>query len=319
MPMRCRAISSKDERAMRRVSTAVLIFLGMSLAAQAQVQAVNLITPRLFGHFVGDVLKDEVDLRVGDGVELVSASVPQPGSLDQCSNFRAAASRRKAITARRSTGSFSPIRHSIGARCPAIGRARALRYRSSPAIISIPWKCRPGRSVFRRCAKCCRPRKPPAEQYMQPYVPPPVYDVRRESVLAFSLLAATLAALVLLAHHLAWWPFGARARRPFTEASRTIRNCLRMQKPDRPIARRSSLSTVPSIRRPAGAVFSEDVPAFLAQHPAFARMQDQFMRFFASSQSIFFSDKPAAGIGAFSPAELNQFSNQLAAAERAAS
>ncbi len=76
MPMRCRAISSKYERVMRRALTAVLVFLGASLAAQAQVQSVMLKTPRLFGHFVGDVLHDEVDVRVDNGVELALASVP---------------------------------------------------------------------------------------------------------------------------------------------------------------------------------------------------------------------------------------------------
>src|SRR5580692_11711676 len=83
MPMRCRAISLQYERVMRRALTAVLVFLGASFAAQAQVQSVKLITPRLFGHFVGDVLEDEVDVRVDDGVELTPASVPQPGPINQ--------------------------------------------------------------------------------------------------------------------------------------------------------------------------------------------------------------------------------------------
>ncbi len=83
MLMRFRAIFSKYEGAMRRASIAVLAFLAASLAAQAQVQSVQLITPRLFGHFIGDILKVEVDVRVDDGVELVPASLPQPGSLNQ--------------------------------------------------------------------------------------------------------------------------------------------------------------------------------------------------------------------------------------------
>ncbi|HEY0146717.1 MAG TPA: nonribosomal peptide synthetase MxaA [Methylovirgula sp.] len=319
MPMRCRAISSKYERIMRRALTAILIFLGASLAAQAQVQSVKLVTPRLFGHFVGDVLEDEVDVRVDDGVELAPASVPQPGPLNQwleLSSSRVETQSDQGATLYRLYFAYQTFYPALDARQLDVP-GFTLSFKSGDHIYpaQVPaWSF--GISPLREILP---PAKASGGQYMQPDAPPPYYNLQRESYLAFGLLVATLIALALLAYHLAWWPFGARAHRPFTEASRTIRKLFAGAEAGS--AYRQALVVLHrAVDSTAGrAIFSEDVPAFLAQHPAFARLGEQFRRFFASSQSVFFSDKPAAGIGAFSAAELRQFSDQLAATERSAS
>ncbi len=283
MPMRFRAISSKDERAMRRVSTAILIFLGATFAAQAQVQPVELITPRLFGHFVGDMLRDEVDVRVDDGVELVAASVPQPGSLNQwleLSSSRVETESDHGTTLYRFFFAYQTFYPALDARQLDVP-GFTLSFKSGDHIYPAPvpaWSF--GISPLREVLP---PAKASGGQYMQPYVPPPVYNIRQERALAFGFLVATLAALVLLAYHLAWWPFGARAHRPFTEASRTIRKLLAGA--DAGPAYREALVVLHRAvdSTAGGAVFSEDVPAFLAQHPAFARMQDDFSGRVASS------------------------------------
>jgi mxaA protein len=304
---------------MRRASAAILIFLGASLGAQAQVQSVQLITPRLFGHFVGDVLEDEVDVRVDDGVELVPASVPQPAPINQwleLSNSRVEKASDHGATLYRLFFAYQTFYPALDARqldVPGI----ALSFKSGDHVYpaQVPgWSF--GISPLREILP---PAKASGGQYMQPDVLPPYYNVRRDGYFAFGLLIATLLALTFLAYHLAWWPFGARAHRPFTEASRAIRKLL--AEAEAGSAYRDALVVLHrAVDSTAGrAVFFEDVPAFLAQHPAFARLSDQFTRFFASSQSVFFNGKPAAGIGAFSPAELRQFSDQLAATERSAS
>lgn len=319
MPMRCRAIFSKYERVMWRVSTAILIFLGASLAAQAQVQSVNLITPRLFGHFVGDVLEDEVDVRVDNGVELVSASVPQPGPLNQwleLSKSRVDTASDRGATLYRLFFNYQTFYPALDARqleIPGI----SLSFKSGDHIypVQVPaWSF--GISPLREILP---PAKASGGQYMQPDVLPSYYDVRHDIHLALGLLVATLVSLAFLAYHLAWCPFGTRAHRPFTAASRTIRKLLAGS--ETAAAYRESLVVLHrAVDSTAGhAVFSEDVPAFLDEHPSFARLKEQFTRFFASSQNVFFSNKPAAGVGAFSPTELRQFSDQLAATERSTS
>jgi mxaA protein len=124
-------------------------------------------------------------------------------------------------------------------------------------------------------------------------------------------------ALALLAYHLAWWPFAARAHRPFTEAARAIRK--ELEGGDAGGYRDALVTLHRAVDSTAGrAVFPEDLSSFLAQHPAFARLRDDFTRFFASSQSLFFSDNPPAALAALSTVELRRFSDALAAAERAA-
>jgi mxaA protein len=319
MPMRCRAISLEYERVMRRALTAVLVFLCASFAAQAQVQSVKLITPRLFGHFVGDVLEDEVDVRVDDGVELTPASVPQPGPINQwleLSSSRVETESDHDATLYRLFFAYQTFYPALDARQLDVP-GFTLSFKSGDHIYpaQVPaWSF--GISPLREILP---PAKASGGAYMQPDAPPLYYNLRRDSYLAFGLFAATLIAQALFAYHLAWWPFGARAHRPFTEASRTIRKLLASAEAGS--AYREALVVLHrAVDSTAGrAVFSEDVPAFLSQHPSFARLSDQFTRFFASSQSVFFSGKPAAGIGAFSPAELRQFSDQLAATERSAS
>ncbi len=163
------------------------------------------------------------------------------------------------------------------------------------------------------------PAKASGDQYMQPDILPPFYDVRRDAVIAFALLAVSLAASILLAYHLAWWPFRARPHRPFTEAARAIRKLPKGAEAE-PAYREAFVILHRAVDATAGhAVFSEDVPAFLAQHPAFARLKDEFARFFASSQKAFFGENPADAIAAFGTAELRRFADQLSATERSVS
>ncbi len=319
MPMRFPGICWRSERIMRKIAFALLVLLGSSLAAQAQVRSVELLTPRLFGHFIGDVLRDEVDVRVDDGVELVAASVPQPGPLNQwleLTSSRFEVARDDGAKLYRFYFAYQTFYPALDARQLEVP-GFTLSFQSGDHLYpaQVPgWSF--GISPLREILP---PAKASGGQYMQPDALPRLYDLRRDSLVAFALLAAALAALVLLAYHLAWWPFGARASRPFTEAARRIRRSLAAPEPGR--AYREALVILHrAVDATAGhAVFSEDLPAFLSQHPTFARLSEEFTRFFAGSQSAFFGENQTAAIAAFSPAELRKFSDQLAAAERSAS
>ncbi len=319
MPMRFRVIFSKYEGAMRRASIAVLAFLATSLAAQAQVQSVQLITPRLFGHFIGDILKIEVDVRVDNGVELEPASLPQPGPLNQwleLSSSRVESGSDHGSTLYRFYFSYQTFYPALDARQLDVP-GFTLSFKSGDQIYpaQVPtWSF--GISPLREIL-------PPAREsggaYMQPSVPPAFYDTRRDAWRALGLAGTSLLALLLLAYHLAWWPFAARAHRPFAQAVRVIRKDLANDD-----ARRGYRDAIIALHRAvdqtAGhAVLPEDMPGFFAKHPAFARMQEQFTRFFASSQSLFFGDNLVAALAAFSSVDLRRFSDELAAAERSAS
>jgi mxaA protein len=319
MPMRCRAISSIYEHVMRTALVAFFVLLAMSAATKAQVQSVKLLTPRLFGYFVGDVLEDEVDIRVDKGTELVPASVPQRGSLNAWIELVGSSVETDEVDGARlyrlylAYQNFYPAIDARQLEIPGF----TLSFKSGEQIYSAQvraWSF--GISPLREVLP---PARASGAEYMQPDVLPPFYNARRDAYIAFALLAAALATLTLLAYHLAWWPFGARRHRPFTEAARSIRKLLKGNEAE-PAYREAFVILHRAVDATAGhAVFSEDVRSFLAQHPAFARLRDEFTRFFASSQQAFFGESPADAIAAFSPAELRRFSDQLAAAERSVS
>ena len=228
MPMRCRAISLKYECAMRFVFIALLVFsLGMSVEAEAQVQSVELLTPRLFGYFVGDVLEDEVVVRVDKGTELVPASVPQRGSLNAWLELVYSSVETEEVGSAKiyrlylAYQNFYPAIDARQLEVPGFTLSFKSGDRIYPAQVPA-WSF--GISPLREVLP---PAKASGDQYMQPDILPPFYDVRRDATIAFVMLAISLAALILLAYHFAWWPFGARPHRPFTEAARRIRKLLK--------------------------------------------------------------------------------------------
>ena len=319
MPMRCRAISSKCELIIWATLVAALAFFGTPGAAAAQVQSVKLVPPRLFGYFIGDVLQDEVDVRVDKGTELVPASVPQRGSLNIWLELVGSRFERvddHGADLYRFHFAYQTFYPAIDAR-PLEVPGFTLSFKSGDRILSaaVPaWSF--GISPLREVLP---PAKESGGQYMRPDISPPHYHIRRLAYVAGGLVAATVAALAWLAYHLAWWPFGARKQRPFTEAARAIRKLPRGREGE-PAYREALVILHRAVDATAGhAVFSEDVPAFIAKHPAFARLRGEFQRFFASSQAAFFGSRPADAMAGLSPAELRRLSDELAATERSVS
>jgi mxaA protein len=319
MPTRCRTICSKHKLAMLGGVVAALTFLGMPSSAEAQVQSVKLVTPRLFGYFVGDVVQAVVEVRVDKGTEFVPASLPQRGSLNQWlglvrSNVEKVDERKADLYRFRfAYQNFYPALDVRPLEVPAF----ALSFKSgdrnySADVPAWSFTIAPLREVLPAA-------KESGADYMQPDVLPAYYDARRDAYITLGLFAAALAALALLAYHLAWWPFRARKHRPFTEAARTVSKLLKKTEDVGPAYREALVILHRAVDATAGhAVFSQDVPVFVAQHPAFGPLKDKLQRFFASSQNVFFGDRSADAIAGLSPAELRRFGYELAAAERSA-
>jgi mxaA protein len=118
---------------------------------------------------------------------------------------------------------------------------------------------------------------------------------RAQTLLALSA-SGLLLGIALLAYYNAWWPFRARAARPFTAAARAIR--LRAAQGAGPESYRASLIELHrAFDASAGRrVLAEDVPEFLARHEVFRPLGEDIARFFASSRQAFFgSDTKGAG------------------------
>lgn len=301
---------------MRWVFVALMLFVGAA-TAHAQIHSVKLVTPRLFGYFVGDVLHSEVDIAVDPGTELVAASVPAPGPLSSWidlvgSRFEKASA--DGATLYRFYFDYQNFYPSLDSRYLDIpGFPITFTAGDKTFTAQVPqWSF-----LIASLREVLPEARASGADYMQPDVDPPRFDLNRDRTAFFAFLAVSLAALVLLAYHLAWWPFGARAKRPFTDAARRVRKLLNARAADR--GYRDALLTLHrAVDATAGhAVFAEDLPKFLGEAPAFSGLQGEFDLFFRSSRQAFFSDNLAAATADFSPDELRRFCDRLAVAERA--
>jgi mxaA protein len=319
MPTRCRAISSKYERQMRKGVIAALILSGAAQTCAAQVRSVDVMKPRLFGYFVGDVLHDEIDVDVEQGTDLQEASVPQAGPLNawlELSDSRFDTTSDHGTRRYRIHLSYQTFYPAIDVRQIEVP-GFSLSFRAGDRIypVAVPaWSfgISPLREVLPEA-------KESGAAYMQPDVAPRIYDIGRTAAYGGGCLLASLIAVALLAYHFAWWPFGARARRPFTEAARHVRRLL--ARDGAQLAYREALIAIHrAVDLTAGrTILAEDMPEFLDRHPAFARLREEFAAFFASSQIAFFNDKTGVAARILDPDDLCRFSAALAVAERAVS
>jgi mxaA protein len=304
--------------AVRCLIVAFMIFADVAAAA-AQVRSVKLVTPRLFGYFVGDRIPIEVDVVVDKNADLVPASLPQPGPLNAWLEIigsrveeESAAGDGKLYRVYVDYQNFYPALDSRSLDVPGF----ALSFTSGGKTLTAD---APGWSFL---ISPLREVQPPAKaagaDYMQPDARPRRISLYRYSVAALGLVACCLAAFALLAYHLAWWPFTARPRRPFTTAARRIRQLLDTRSGG--AGYRDALLTLHrAIDATAGhAVFAEDLPEFLDHLPAFSPLKEDFDLFFRSSRQVFFSNKTDAAAAGFGPGKLGRFSDQLASVERMA-
>ena len=254
---------------MRCLIIALMTLAGVA-GADAQVQSVKLFTPRLFGYFVGDRIPVEVDIVVAKDVDLVPSSLPQPGPLnswleviDSRVEEEGVPENGKLYRVYVDYQNFYPALDSRSLDVPGF----TLSFTSGGKTLSADV---PGWSfLISPLREVQPPPKPSGVDYMQHDARPRRTSLYRSSVAALGLFACCLAALALLAYHLAWWPFTARPRRPFTSAARRIHQLLDTRSGGK--GYRDALLTLHrAIDATAGhAVFAEDLPEFLDHAPAF--------------------------------------------------
>jgi len=303
---------------MRWLIVAFMIFAGVTVA-DAQVRSVKLVTPRLFGYFVGDRIPIEVDVVVDKDVDFVPASLPQPGPLNSWLEIVGSRIEEEAAPANGKLyrifvdyQNFYPALDSRSLDVPSF----ALSFTSAGKTVTadVPsWSF-----LISPLREVQPPPKASGADYMQPDVRPRRISPYRSFIAALGLLICCVAAFALLAYHLAWWPFTARPRRPFTTAARRIRQLLDARR-DNAGYRDALLTLHRAIDATAGhAVFAEDLPEFLDHAPAFSPLKQDFDLFFRSSRRAFFADNPEAAAADFGPSKLSRFSDRLASVERMA-
>ncbi len=293
-----------------------LALLAGAAAAQAQVRSVTLLTPRLFGYFVGDVLHTEVDVVVDKGVDLLPASVPQPGPLNAWLELIGSRVEEDSVNGEKLYRLYFDYQNFYPAldsrRLDVPGFTLSFTSGGQPVSEQVP----PWSFLISPLREVQPAAKASGADYMQPDEIPQNIDLHRERLATFSFLAACLAASGLLIYHLAWWPFTVRPGRPFTDAARRIRTLLGPGQKESGY-REALLALHRAIDTTAGhSVFAEDLQDFLDRAPEFSRLKNEFNLFFSSSRQAFFGDDVARARAEFGADALVAFSNRLASAER---
>jgi mxaA protein len=280
---------------------AAALFFQCQVQDQVHAQAIldNEVTdPRTFGYVVGDKVRREVLLTLNVGYRLDEASLPEAGRLDRWLEIAAPEMQiesasdgrryRIVLTYQLFNAPQAPETVTIpqqnlriiDARVAGDGHALttlvpALRITVAPLTSAV--------SVDRLHGAALQPDRWPA--------PLPVQA--RQSRLAWTV-TALLVVLSFAAWRRGWMSFAARANLPFAQAVRELK-----QLPGAagtPARDAAGLKIVhEALNRTAGrAVFAHNLDDFLAAHPEFAGLREQFDRLFLASSAVFFASGPAA-------------------------
>lgn len=304
---------------MRRLALALALLCAAG-PVPAQVRSVEVRTARPFGYFLGDLVRAQVDIVVEDGFALQAASLPVPGPLAYWLDLR-----------------------DVSVEEARVGDARRVRlnltYQNFYAALDTRPLAIPGfpltfttdgdRGVTTTTAQVppwsfgiapLREVQPPPQEnpadYMRPDAPVPRLDTGPARLAAAQLAGLGFVALAMLAHDRAWWPFRTRRRRPFAAALRRLR---RHPGPAEAAYREALLALHRGLDETAGRrVLADDLPVFLARHPAYGTEESRLARAFEASRLTFFGDGPDAARRRCPIGEVEATLRHLAAAERAA-
>ncbi|GEP10331.1 nonribosomal peptide synthetase MxaA [Methylobacterium gnaphalii] len=307
---------------MRRLILLLFALFALTGPAWAQVRSVEVRAPRPFGYFVGDLVRVQVDIKVDPGFSVQAASLPQPGSVTYWLELRSITvdETRQADTARiRLNLVYQSFYAALDARALEIpGFALTVASNGQSGITTAKAQV-PAWSINVSPLREVQP--PPREdplEYMRPDGRAPLLDPEPQLKWAALFAGLALLALILLARDRAWGPFGKRRGRAFAAVQRSLRGLGR--RPDQDIAYREALIALHrGLDETDGRrVLADDLPAFLARHPAYRVEENGLACFFHASRLTFFGRETAAARSQWSLAEVEATAGKLAAAERMA-
>lgn len=299
----------------------LLFLLCSSLSAEAQVRSVEVRTPRPFGYFLGDLVRAQVDIVVEPGFALQAASLPQPGAITYWLDLRTVS------VAQASVGGGSRVRLDLTYQnFYAALDARALEIPgfvvtfvsdtdkgATTAKAQVPpwsFNISPLREV-----------QPPARDDPKTYLRPDgrvaSLDTRPLVLGGAGFTAMALLAFAGLAWDRTWWPFARRGGRAFAGCLRRLRS-LAGRGEDEAAYEDALLALHRALDETDGRrVLADDLPAFLARHPAYARERAGLAAFLDASRHSFFGPGPAAAMGRFPFGHIVALTRTLTAIERA--
>jgi mxaA protein len=289
-------------------------------AAAAPAISLSIVEPRGFGYFVGDVFQREIDVTVAEPYRLDKASVPAPGRLNYWLDLRAVdltetgASGARHYRLRLDYQTFYVPLSPAPLTVPPF-TLRASAQGESAVETEVPpftFVMAPLREVAPE-----KPEEGPSGYLKPDAVPRPLGTLNARIALGIGGAISALA-LLLLAHHYAWWPFRARAERPFTQAARAIDKQL-AQDAGLAAYRAGLLDLHRAFDKAAGhRLLAEDVPDFLASHGEFRPLKEDITRFFATSRQVFFANDLEGAARAMPFEAVASFGARLGAAELSA-
>jgi len=311
---------------LRRLPLAVLALI-CSGAAQAQVRSVEVRAPRAFGYFLGDLVRAQADIVVDAGFTLQAASLPQPGPQAYWLDLRdlrvadLGPEKTPEGEARRvrlflTYQNFYAALDARPLEIPgfAVTFENAGAHGATTATAQVPaWSftISPLREVVPAA------RENPAD-YMRPDGRVAAVDASPLWWRAGGFASLALLAFVGLARDRSWGPFRARRGRPFGAA---LAHLLRLRR--RPDAEAAYAEALLALHRGLDAtdgrrVLADDLPGFLARHPAYRPDAAALGDLLAASRLAFFGPGPAAARDALPWPALEALTRRLAATERTA-
>ncbi|CFX32574.1 MxaA protein [Candidatus Filomicrobium marinum] len=304
---------------LRVLAGALFLVLGNGVA-RADTPTVHVVEPRSVGYFIGDVLTRDADVAVADDAKIDPASIPRPGPLNYWLELKSVdvdeyvRGVRKHYRIRLAYQTFYAPLEPRKLEIPAI-RFRVLRpERESTQAVVPSWSfiSSPLREIMPEKNGEGGPAK-----LLRADAPVSLSSTTLERTSMAIAGVTAVVALLLLAHHLALWPFHRRRRRPFTQAMRTVRR--EAAKAAQSANYRLALLALhrafdeASQRR----VLAEDLDSFLVARPEFESLRPDIERFFQTSRRAFFADDMLGSRAELPLSDLATFATSMSECERA--
>lgn len=299
------------------MAVALLTWVSPADAATSPVVQVTTVEPRSFGYFVGDLFTREIDVVLPKSYRLDTALEPIPGRLTYWLDLRSVNVTETTASGQRHYRLVLEYQTFYVALSPTAVLIPGLDLRFSNSngsavaeVPLLPLVMAPLREVL--------VEKPEggAPGYLKADAVPPERSTLNASIGIGAGAVVALLALMLLAHHQAWWPFRTRSERPFTRATRAIKGRLAGAR-DQEAYGAGLLDLHRAFDKSAGRrLLAEDVPGFLDSHPQYQPLGGDISRFFAYSRRAFFSNDMAGAADGMPLEKLAALGARLGEAER---
>lgn len=255
------------------------------------VDAFRVSTPRPFGHVIGDVIRQQIDLTLHDSFVLAPGSVPHPRRLSYWLELRSAqveethAGEQRHYRITLDYQNFYIPRDVRSLRIPVF----TLTASHPGATTEIPVKA--WEFTVSPLHETAGVRVAEGQAYVRSDDPPVRRDLvrRQRRLLLYGALLLVLAAG--MAHE--WGLWRGRTRRPFAQAWRELRPLQHAPLPAG--AERAAMRALHrAFDQSNGApVFPDHLEQFFRRCPQFAPLRADIAAFFAASRQVFFADQGA--------------------------